>query len=74
MIKAFENGCRYPYVYSDALAVKLAKKHGVEPENIIITGGSTEGLKITGLTFTQGGGEIIAGKPTFFCCESRGRI
>ena len=65
VIKAFENGCRYPYDYSDALAVKLAKKHGVEPENIIITGGSTEGLKITGLTFSQGGGEIIAGKPTF---------
>jgi len=65
VIKAFENGCRYPYSYSDALAIKLAKKHGVEPDNIIITGGSTEGLKITGLTFTQGGGEIIAGKPTF---------
>ena len=65
VIKAFKNGCRYPYSYSDALAIKLAKKHNVEPENIIITGGSTEGLKITGLTFTQGGGEIIAGKPTF---------
>ena len=65
VIKAFDHGCRYPYVYSDALATKLAKKHGVDPESIIITGGSTEGLKITGLTFTQGGGEIIAGQPTF---------
>jgi len=65
VIKAFDHGCRYPYSYSDALAVKLAKKHGVDPESIIITGGSTEGLKITGLTFTQGGGEIIAGQPTF---------
>ena len=62
---SFIHGCRYPYSYSDALAVKLAKKHGVDPESIIITGGSTEGLKITGLTFTQGGGEIIAGQPTF---------
>ncbi|MBN09242.1 MAG: aminotransferase [Flavobacteriaceae bacterium] len=65
VVEAFNHGCRYPYEYSDALAVKLAKKHGVEPESIIITGGSTEGLKITGLTFTQGGGEIIAGEPTF---------
>ena len=65
VVKAFDHGCRYPYAYSDKLAIKLAKKHGVDPESIIITGGSTEGLKITGLTFTQGGGEIIAGQPTF---------
>ena len=65
VIKAFENGCRYPRAYSSALANKLAKLHGVSSENIIITGGSTEGLKITGLTFANGGGEIIAAKPTF---------
>ncbi len=65
VIKAFDNGCRYPRVYSNALAKKLAKLHRVSPENIIITGGSTEGLKITGLTFANGGGEIIAAKPTF---------
>ena len=65
VIKAFENGCRYPRAYSSALANKLAKLHGVNSENIIITGGSTEGLKITGLTFANGGGEIIAAKPTF---------
>jgi len=65
IIKAFDHACRYPYEYSDALAEKLAKIHGVEPESIIITGGSTEGLKITGLTFAHSGGEIIAGQPTF---------
>jgi histidinol-phosphate aminotransferase len=63
--KAFDHACRYPYQYSDALAEKLAKKHGVGPESIIITGGSTEGLKIAGLTFAHSGGEIIAGQPTF---------
>jgi len=62
---AFDHACRYPYQYSDALAEKLAKKHGVGPESIIITGGSTEGLKIAGLTFAHNGGEIIAGQPTF---------
>ena len=65
VIKAFENACRYPRTYSKALAEKLAKIHGVSSENIIITGGSTEGLKVTGLTFANGGGEIIAAKPTF---------
>ena len=62
---AFSDGCRYPYGYMDELAVILAKKHGVEPESIMITGGSTEGLKVAGITFTKGGGEIIAAKPTF---------
>jgi len=65
VIKSFENACRYPRTYSNALAEKLAKLHGVSTENIIITGGSTEGLKITGLTFANDGGEIIAAKPTF---------
>tara|TARA_A100000164_G_C21841491_1_gene740343 strand:- start:141 stop:1253 length:1113 start_codon:yes stop_codon:yes gene_type:complete len=62
---SFSDACRYPYAYSDDLAVTLAKKHGVDPESIIITGGSTEGLKIAGLTFASNGGEIISGKPTF---------
>jgi histidinol-phosphate aminotransferase len=63
--KAFNEGCRYPYAYADELALMLADKHGVPPESIIITGGSTEGLKIAGITFTADGGEIIAAKPTF---------
>ncbi len=63
--KAFDDGCRYPYAYADELAEMLATKHGVAKESIIITGGSTEGLKIAGITFTAGGGEIIAAKPTF---------
>lgn len=67
---AFVHGCRYPYEYSDGLEEMLAKKHGVSPESVIVTGGSTEGLKITGLTLTQGGGEIIAGQPTFLAMMS----
>ncbi|MDO7586789.1 MAG: aminotransferase class I/II-fold pyridoxal phosphate-dependent enzyme, partial [Flavobacteriaceae bacterium] len=63
--QSFVHGCRYPYAYSDDLAEQLAKKHGVAPESIIITGGSTEGLRITGLTFASNGGEIISGQPTF---------
>ena len=62
---SFVHGCRYPYAYSDDLAAILAKKHGVAPESIIVTGGSTEGLKIAGLTFASNGGEIISGEPTF---------
>ena len=63
--QSFIHGCRYPYAYSDGLAEQLAQKHGVTTESIIITGGSTEGLRITGLTFASNGGEIISGQPTF---------
>ena len=65
VIKAFENSCRYPTTFSKLLEAKLANKHSVNPENIIITGGSGEGLKIAGLTLTRGGGEILSGKPTY---------
>ncbi|MBN4070326.1 aminotransferase class I/II-fold pyridoxal phosphate-dependent enzyme [Olleya sp. AH-315-F22] len=62
---AFKIGCRYPSAYAKDLEVILAKKYGVAPESVIVTGGSTEGLKIAGITFAANGGEIIAGKPTF---------
>ncbi len=61
----FGNGCRYPFAYADELAQMLADKHGVTKDHIVLTGGSTEGLKIAGITFTADGGEIIAAKPTF---------
>ena len=63
--KVFDDGCRYPYEYAHGLEKILAKKHGVPNESIVITGGSTEGLKIAGITFTASGGGIIAAKPTF---------
>lgn len=61
----FANGCRYPYKYADELAILLAEKEGVTKDHIVITGGSTEGLKISGITFAANGGEIIAAEPTF---------
>ncbi|MEM9327345.1 MAG: histidinol-phosphate transaminase [Bacteroidota bacterium] len=65
MIAAFDNSCRYPYSYADELIAMIAEKEGVGQNHIVLVGGSTEGLKITGITFTEGGGEIIAGRPTF---------
>ena len=43
----------------------LAKKHNVSPESIVITGGSNEALRVTGLAVANKGGEIIAGQPTY---------
>ena len=43
----------------------IAETEGVSTEHIVITGGSTEGLKATGLTYGLDKGEIIAADPTF---------
>ncbi|MDT8413884.1 MAG: histidinol-phosphate transaminase [Flavobacteriaceae bacterium] len=65
IVDHFDIACRYPYQYGDELVSLLAQKEGVTPDHIVLTGGSTEALRITGLTFAANGGEIIAGQPTF---------
>ena len=65
MIDAFDTGCRYPSQYMDRLIGMIAQKEGVPEDHIVLGGGSTEGLKVTGLTYANNGGEIIAARPTF---------
>ena len=65
MTDAFDRGCRYPGSYMDELVGMIAKKEGVSTDHIVLAGGSTEGLKVTGLTYANNGGEIIAARPTF---------
>lgn len=65
MINAFDEVCRYPYRYMGELTDMLAKQHGVRPSQILLTAGSTEGLKISGLTYGGNGREIIAADPVF---------
>jgi histidinol-phosphate aminotransferase len=64
MTSAFDDACRYPWEERVALTKKLAEKEGVTPEHILITVGSTEGLKITALTYALNG-EIVTADPTF---------
>ncbi len=65
IIDSFDIACRYPYSYSNSLFEAIAKKEGVSTDHIVVTGGSTEGLRITGLTYGIGGGEVITADPTF---------
>lgn len=65
MQKAFDHGNRYPFRYIKSLVNQLAEKEGVSADHIVITAGSTEGLKIAGLTYGLHGREIIAADPTF---------
>lgn len=65
MIEAFDLACRYPFYYSNELREMIAQKEGVAPEQIVLTAGSTEGLKVTGLTYGRDGGEVICADPTY---------
>ena len=65
VIKAFDEGCRYPFRAMDVLSEKIAKREGVEKNCVVLTGGSTEGLKATGLTYGMHDGEIISPDPTY---------
>lgn len=70
MVESFELGCRYPWGYNTALREKIAKKEGVPSDHIVLVAGSTEGLKITGITYAGKGDEIISGLPTFLSLMS----
>lgn len=61
----FDNACRYPSIVFRPLLEQIAEKEGVSTKHIVVTGGSTEGLKAAGLTYGIDGGELIAADPTF---------
>jgi histidinol-phosphate aminotransferase len=65
MINAFDVACRYPFGYIPELAKMIADKEGLTPDHIVITAGSTEGLKICGQVFGIQRGEIIAADPVY---------
>ena len=65
IIDAFDYGCRYPGQKIAELAQMIAEKEGVTPRHIVITGGSTEGLKAAGLTYGINGGEVITANPVY---------
>jgi len=62
---SFDIACRYPFQYLRELVREIADKEGVSKDCVVVTGGSTEGLKATGLVYGLEGGEVIAADPTF---------
>tara|TARA_B100000927_G_C16430700_1_gene455432 strand:+ start:69 stop:1199 length:1131 start_codon:yes stop_codon:yes gene_type:complete len=67
---SFGDACRYPYEFIQELQETLAKKHNVPVESIVITGGSNEALRVTGLAISDKGGNIVAGQPTYLALMS----
>jgi histidinol-phosphate aminotransferase len=61
----FDEACRYPFRALSSLEKMIAEKEGVSTDCVVVTGGSTEGLKAAGLLYGLNGGEIIAADPTF---------
>ncbi len=61
----FEMTCRYPFRILADLTKAIAEKEGVDKDHVVVTGGSTEGLKAAGLIYGRDGAEIIAADPTF---------
>lgn len=61
----FRDANRYPDASADALVARLAKKHKVKPEQIVLGCGSTEILKLAASAFTGPGRKLITATPTF---------
>jgi len=64
MQQALNDGWKYGNEDVLALRRMIAAKEGLKPENVIITEGSTELLKIAGLVYGRDK-ELVAGLPTF---------
>lgn len=56
---------RYPDVRAQALRTKLAKLHGLSPEEVMVTEGATAGLGFIAEVFIRQGDEIILTTPTY---------
>lgn len=70
IIEGFEYACRYPSYYPGQLLEKIATKEGVSTDSIVLTAGSSEGLKMAGLMYGMDGSEIVAAAPTFLALMS----
>lgn len=53
------------YPRKDALVALIAAREGVHPENITLTNGSDEGIKLFYETFTHKGANVVMVTPTF---------
>lgn len=65
MVKEAFSSNRYPDVRAQALRVKLAKLHGLKPEEVMVTEGATAGLGFIAEVFVRQGDEIILTPPTY---------
>lgn len=63
--KAVTEGWKYAVRETGALKKLLAQHEGVSSQNIMVTAGSSEALRVAALAYGQHGGRMIAAVPTF---------
>jgi histidinol-phosphate aminotransferase len=64
MTGAFKYANRYGYP-DGGIVEAIAKLHGVQPDNILLSAGSGEMLDVIGTTFTQGDKKVIGVTPSY---------
>ena len=65
MIEQSTQANRYPDVRAQALRKKLAKKHGLTVDEVMVTEGATAGLSFISEVFIRPGDEVILTPPTY---------
>lgn len=68
VMKAMNHAWKYAnrYGYPDGNIVQaIADHHGVKPENVLLTAGSSEVLNVVGTTFLLGGKKVVGADPTY---------
>jgi histidinol-phosphate aminotransferase len=68
VMKAMTNAWKYAnrYGYPDGNIVQaIADHHGVKPEHVLLTAGSSEVLQVVGTTYLAGGRKVIGADPTY---------
>lgn len=68
VMKAMTNAWKYAnrYGYPDGNIVQaIADHHGVKPENVLLTAGSSEVLQVVGTTFLAGGRKVLGVDPSY---------
>jgi len=65
MIAAMGEGWKYATAEIPQLAKLIAEREGLAPENVLVTEGSAEVLRIAAMLYGAHGSEMIAARPTF---------
>jgi histidinol-phosphate aminotransferase len=65
MVAALADGWMYDMEDMGLLAKLIAEREGLKPENVIVTEGSGELLKIAGLAYGSNGADVVSARPTF---------
>lgn len=65
LVEAHPVVMRYPDYWADLLRERLAAFHGVAPESVVVTCGSTELLKLCAMAFLGPNKRLVLAEPTF---------